>query len=115
MLQVLNYDDFISKPLSKKFAQMSLLRGKYSPCNSAAVRDDEPECDVQIAILNTSMTGTGPEQCEILQVQASLSTSELLKPGLELFTLMMAFMVFSTSLQMPGWYHHNTTAFFQII
>ncbi|XP_021927095.1 endoribonuclease Dicer-like isoform X2 [Zootermopsis nevadensis] len=77
LVEVLNYDDFISKPLSKKFAQMSLLRGKYSPCNSAAVRDDEPECDVQIAILNTSMTGTGPEQCEILQALTSASANDI--------------------------------------
>lgn len=75
MLQVLNYDDFVSKPLSKKLSQMSLNSSQNGPCNvssNSAVVRDEPECDVQIAILSTSMRGIGPEQCEILQVPAGL-------------------------------------------
>jgi hypothetical protein len=31
---------------------------------------DEADHDVQIAILNTSMTGIGPQQCDVLQVQS---------------------------------------------
>jgi hypothetical protein len=72
MLQVLNYDDYISKPLRKKLAH-TRLSSQNSPCSvsgSSATVDDELECDVQIAILSTSMTGIGPEQSDILQVQA---------------------------------------------
>jgi hypothetical protein len=74
MSQVLNYDDFISKPLSMKLSQLSLLSSRNGPCNingnSAAVHNDNPEHHVPpIAILNASMTGIGPEQCEVMQVQ----------------------------------------------
>jgi hypothetical protein len=34
------------------------------------VKCDEPEHDALIAILNTSVTGIGPQQCDVLQVQS---------------------------------------------
>lgn len=40
-------------------------------CNSTSVCDDELDVEGQISILNTSVTGIGPQQCEILQVQTS--------------------------------------------
>jgi hypothetical protein len=73
LLQVLNYDDFISKPLSNKLTKLGLPSSGGGPhciiADSAAIHDDTPEHDVpQIAILNTGITGIGPEQCEVLQV-----------------------------------------------
>lgn len=72
VLQVLNYDDFISKPLSKKPEHMSVLNRRDHlqniTVNNAAICGDEPYIEVPIAILSTTVTGIGPQQCEILQV-----------------------------------------------
>lgn len=75
LVEVLNYDDFISKPLSSRLAQLSLLSSGVS---SAVNCVDEPEHDVEIAILNTSISGIGPEQCDVLQALTSSSANDIL-------------------------------------
>jgi len=78
VLQVLNYDDFVSKPLSKKPAHMSTFNSSDHPdnvsVNASSICGDRLDCVAPIAILNTSHTGIGPQQCEILQVQTSRFT-----------------------------------------
>lgn len=81
LVEVLNYDDFVSKPLSKKPAHMSALgSGGHSQnaCNITSVCDDELDVEGQISILNTSVTGIGPQQCEILQALTSASANDII-------------------------------------
>ena len=96
MLQVLNYDDFVSKPLSKKPAHMSALNSSDHShnvsVNCTAICGDFA---APIAILNTGLTGIGPQQCEILQVQTSsftiqrnVSTHQLYCLWLQTFTFL---------------------------
>jgi endoribonuclease Dicer len=75
VFQVLNYDEFISKPLSNSLALLSLHSNGVSPAVSC---DDEAERDVQIAILNSSISGIGPQQCDILQALTSSSANDIL-------------------------------------
>jgi hypothetical protein len=42
--------------------------------NCTSICGDKLDCVAPIAILNTSCTGIGPQQCEILQVQTSRVT-----------------------------------------
>jgi hypothetical protein len=77
VFQVLNYDDFISKPLSSsRLAQQNLCsNGASSAVNSDHqsehdVQTDILSADAQIAILSTGITGIGPQQCDVLQVQS---------------------------------------------
>jgi hypothetical protein len=94
VLQVLNYDDFVSKPLSKKPAHMSAFNSSdHSHCTS--ICGDKLDHVAPIAILNTSLTGIGPQQCEILQVQTSkftiqtsISTHQLYCLWLQTFTFL---------------------------
>ncbi|PNF18314.1 hypothetical protein B7P43_G14501 [Cryptotermes secundus] len=75
LVEVLNYDEFISKPLSNRLAVHGLHSNDVSPAVSC---DDEAESDVQIAILNTSINGIGPQQCDILQALTSSSANDIL-------------------------------------
>jgi exonuclease I len=78
VLQVLNYDDFVRKPLSKKPAHMSTFNSSDHSNNVSdnctSICDDKLDYVAPIAILNTNLTGIGPQQCEILQVQTSRFT-----------------------------------------
>jgi hypothetical protein len=78
VLQVLNYDDFVSKPLSKKPAHMSAFNSSDHShnvsVNCTSICGDKLDYVAPIAILNTTLTGIGPQQCEILQVQTSRFT-----------------------------------------
>ena len=77
-LQVLNYNDFVSKPLSKKPAHMSAFNSTDHShsvsVNCTSIGGNELDFVAPIAILNTSLNGIGPQQCEILQVQTSSVT-----------------------------------------
>jgi hypothetical protein len=80
VLQVLNFDDFVSKPLKKKPENMSAHNtsdhsGNVT-VNCISIDGDELDDAAPIAILNTSMTSIGPQQCEILQVQTSRVTTQ---------------------------------------
>jgi len=70
VLQVLNYDDFVSKPLSKKPEHMSAFNSS-DHSHDVSVNCTSMDNEAPIAILNTSLTGIGPQQCEILQVQTT--------------------------------------------
>lgn len=78
MFQVLNYDDFVRKPLGKKPAHTSAFNSSdHSPDvsgNCTSICGDKVDFVAPIAILNTSLTDIGPQQCEILQVQTSRFT-----------------------------------------
>jgi hypothetical protein len=78
VLQVLNFDDFVSKPLKKKPANMSAHNSsdpsRDVTINCTSIGGGELDNVAPIAILNTSMTSIGPQQCEILQVQTSRVT-----------------------------------------
>ena len=82
MLQVLNFDDFVRKPLNnKKPAHMSAFNNSdhshNASVNSTSICGDKLDFVAPIAILDTSLTGIGPQQCEILQVQTSRVTIPL--------------------------------------
>ena len=99
MLQVLNYDDFVSKPLGKKPAHMSTFNSSDHPHNASvnctSICGDKLDIVAPIAILNTNLTGIGPQQCEILQVQTgrftiqrNISTQQLYCLWLQTFTFL---------------------------
>jgi endoribonuclease Dicer len=75
LVEVLNYDEFISKSLSNTLPLLSLQSNDVS---SAVSCDDEAEHDAQISILNTSISGIGPQQCDILQALTSSSANDIL-------------------------------------
>jgi endoribonuclease Dicer len=75
LIDVLNYDQCISKPLSNRLALLSLHSSDVSP---AVCCDDEAEHDVQIGILNSNISGIGPQQCDILQALTISSANDTL-------------------------------------
>jgi endoribonuclease Dicer len=80
LVEVLNYVDFISKPLSKKPAHVSaLISGGHSQniVNGISICDDELDVVAPIAILNTSVTGIGPQKCEILQALTTALANDI--------------------------------------
>jgi hypothetical protein len=91
VLQVLNYDDFVSKPLSKKLPHMSAHNSSNHShsvtVNCTSIGGDELDDVAPIAILNTSLSSIGPQQCEILQVQTSRVTIQTNVSALQLYCL----------------------------
>ncbi|XP_069680713.1 endoribonuclease Dicer isoform X2 [Periplaneta americana] len=107
LVEVLNYDDFISKPLHNSSPvhdnRNSLDNHNYSVANGHNVNncDDnivEPDRHVPIGILEQTVHGIGPELCEILQALTSASANDII--NLErLETLGDSFLKF-----MSSWY-----------